>query len=61
MKILYFFLHLWVFFALLNPVTQMNADPKPNPQLCPKFFIIGKEALPTFASDGGVLPVLCFE
>jgi hypothetical protein len=38
MKILYFFLFLWVIFALLNadpdpdPATQINADPDPDPQ-----------------------------
>jgi hypothetical protein len=33
MKILYFFLYLWVIFALLNPdpATQINADPDPEP------------------------------
>ncbi len=37
MKILYFFLFLWVIFALLdpdpNPATQINADPHPKPWL----------------------------
>jgi hypothetical protein len=45
MKILYFFLYLWVFFALLDPdanpqfnadpdpATQINADPDPLPWL----------------------------
>jgi hypothetical protein len=35
MKILYFFLHLWVIFALLDPdpATQINADPDPQPWL----------------------------
>jgi hypothetical protein len=34
MKILYFFLFLWVIFALLDPdpATQINADP--DPQRC---------------------------
>ncbi len=33
MKILYFFLFLWVIFALLDPdpATQINADPDPKP------------------------------
>jgi hypothetical protein len=35
MKFLYFFLLLWVIFALLDPnpdpATQMNADPDPQP------------------------------
>jgi hypothetical protein len=35
MKILYFFLYLWVIFALLDPdpepATQINADPDPQP------------------------------
>jgi hypothetical protein len=33
MKILYFFLFLWVIFALLDPVpaTQTNADPDTDP------------------------------
>ncbi len=33
MKILYFFLYLWVIFALLDPdpATQMNTDPDPQP------------------------------
>jgi hypothetical protein len=40
MKILYFFLFLWVIFALLDPdpATQINADPDldtdPDPQPC---------------------------
>jgi hypothetical protein len=37
MKILYFFLFLWVIFALLDPeldpATQINADPDPQPCL----------------------------
>ena len=36
MKILDFFLFLWVIFALLNadpdPATQINADPDPDPK-----------------------------
>jgi hypothetical protein len=41
MKILYFFLFLWVIFALLDPdpdpATQINADhPDPDPQPCIK-------------------------
>jgi hypothetical protein len=35
LKILYFFLYLWVIFALLDPdtdpATQINADPDPQP------------------------------
>jgi hypothetical protein len=36
MKILYFFLSLWVIFALLDPdpATQMNKDSDPEPQHC---------------------------
>jgi hypothetical protein len=44
MKILYFYLFLWVIFALLDPdprlnadpdpATQINADPDPDPQPC---------------------------
>jgi hypothetical protein len=36
MKILYFFIFLWVIFALLDPdpdpATQINADPDPDPK-----------------------------
>jgi hypothetical protein len=35
-QILYFFLHLWIIFALLDPdpdpATQINADPDPQPR-----------------------------
>jgi hypothetical protein len=31
MKIMDFFLFLWVIFALLDPATQINADPDPKP------------------------------
>jgi hypothetical protein len=38
MKILYFFLNLWVIFALLDPdpdpATQINADPDPQTLVC---------------------------
>jgi hypothetical protein len=40
-KILYFFSHLWVIFALLDPdpATQINADPDPQPWLVhPQFW-----------------------
>jgi hypothetical protein len=33
MKILCFFLYLWVVFALLDPETQINADPDPAAQI----------------------------
>jgi hypothetical protein len=38
MKFLYFFLFLWVIFALLDPdlATQMNANPDPQPWYTPK-------------------------
>ncbi len=42
MKILYFFLFLWVIFALLDPdpdpATQINADPDPDPKPCIIYF-----------------------
>jgi hypothetical protein len=47
-EILYFFLYLWVIFALLDPdpATQINAEPDPQP--CSKCLFIGQEALPNF-------------
>jgi hypothetical protein len=47
MKILDFFLFLWVIFALLDPdpATQISADPDPDADPDPKPWII---SLPTF-------------
>jgi hypothetical protein len=33
MKILYFFLFLWVIFALLDRIRNLNADPDPATQI----------------------------
>ena len=43
MKILDFFLFLWVIFALLDPdpdpATQINADPDPDPKPCLELYL----------------------
>jgi hypothetical protein len=49
MEILYFFLYLWVIFALLDPdpdpASQIYADPDPDPQPCLKFPTVEKRNL----------------